>query len=182
MRMRFSVATVLLAVSACMPSVYAQVKASEGAAKPPAVQHKPPPAPQSKPPKNTKPQPNPAVELRRFLDMKPEQRQKELAKLPPQRRERVEEQISRLESQPPEQRERNLQRLEAMQNLKPERRQAVNQEIQRIRESLPSPGVERRQQLQQHLYNDDFKQRFSPEEQALIRGAFPNVQPPPPRE
>jgi len=166
MRMRFSVATVLLAVSACMPSVYAQVKASEGAAKPPAVQHKPPPA----------------VELRRFLDMKPEQRQKELAKLPPQRRERVEEQISRLESQPPEQRERNLQRLEAMQNLKPERRQAVNQEIQRIRESLPSPGVERRQQLQQHLYNDDFKQRFSPEEQALIRGAFPNVQPPPPRE
>jgi hypothetical protein len=179
MRMRFPVAAALLAVSAGMalfaPGVYAQ-KASEGA-KPPA-QKKPPPPPQWKPPKPPKqPPPNPAVELRRFLDMKPEQRQKELAKLPPPRRERFEEQISRFEGLPPEQRERQLQRLEALQNLTPERRQAVNQEIQKIRESLPSPGVERRQQLYQHLNNEDFKQRFSPEEQALIRGAFPAMQP-----
>lgn len=179
MRMRLSLGTACAVVSACAtliaPQVRAQAKASEGA-KPTQVQRKPP-AQAWKPPKNNAPKPNPAVELRRFLSMKPEQREKEINKLPPQQRERMQNQIARFESLPPEQRERQLQRLEAMQNLPPERRQAVNQEIQRIREAAPPAGPERRQFLRQQLYNEDFRQRFSPEERELIFGAFPAIQP-----
>ena len=174
MRMRFPVAAALLAVSACMalfaPGVYAQ-KASEGG-KPPPAQRKPPPPPQWKPPKHPKqPPPNPAVELRQFLSMKPEQREKELAKLPPQRQARMQDQISKFESLPPEKREQQLQRLQAMFNLPPERRQAVNQEIQRIRQF--QPGAERRQQLM----SEEFQQKFSPEEKELIYDQFPGARP-----
>jgi hypothetical protein len=153
-----------------MPGVFAQVKASEGAAKPTPVQRKPP-AQQWKPPKNAQPQPNPAVELRRFLDMKPEQREKELAKLPPPRRARVEQQLQKFDDMPAEQRERQLQRLQAMFNLPPERRQAVNQEIQRIKTF--APGAERRKQL----YSEEFQQKFSPEEKELIYSQFPVAAP-----
>jgi hypothetical protein len=171
MRMRFPVAAGLLAVSACMalfaPGVYAQ-KASEGG-KPPPAQRKPPPPPQWKPPKPPKqPPPNPAVELRQFLNMKPEQREKELAKLPPQRQARMQEQISKFEGLPPEKREQQLQ---AMFNLPPERRQAVNQEIQRIK-TFPA-GEERRKQI----YSEEFQQKFSPEEKQLIYSQFPVARP-----
>lgn len=175
MRMRFPRAAAVLAVYACAalmaPEVRAQDKGSHHAAPP-----RRPPAQQWKAPKNPKnprlPQPNPAVELRRFLDMKPEQREKELSKLPPQRREHMEQQLGRFESLPPDKREKQLQRLEMMQDLRPDRRQAVNQEIQRLR---ALPFAERRE----FLYSDMFQRNFAPDERALIHGAFPGI---PPRE
>ncbi len=103
--------------------------------------------------------------------MNPEQREKELAKLPPQRRARVEQQVQTFESLPPDVREKRLERLQAMFNLPPERRQAVNQEIQRIKEF--SPGAERHKQLM----SEEFQQKFSPEEKELIYDQFPAARP-----
>src|SRR3974390_1879436 len=74
------------------------------------------------PKRPARPQQNPVKELERFQKMSPDQRQKELDKLPPERRGRFEQQLNRFENLPPEQREKALKRLEALQNLSPERR------------------------------------------------------------
>jgi hypothetical protein len=108
---------------------------------------------------------NPAKELERFLDMPPQDREKALAKLPPQQRARMERQIQNLESLPPAQRERRLKRLEALEELAPARRPVVQQEIQDLR-ALP-PRIRR-----DRLSGEEFKQSYSPEEQKFIREAF----------
>src|SRR5579863_2017152 len=63
------------------------------------------------------PQESPAKQLERFQQMSPQDREKALAKLPPARRAKVEEQLQRLDSMPPAQREKLLKREEAFQNL-----------------------------------------------------------------
>jgi hypothetical protein len=68
----------------------------------------------------------------------------------------------------PEQQERFKQQLEAMRKLPKDRQQAVRQRFQEIR---ALPFAERRRALT----GDDFKQNFSPEEQQVVRGAFPGV-------
>jgi hypothetical protein len=168
MRMRFPVATALLAVCAHVPRVSAQVKASEGNNRPvTSTQRKPPPAPRN-PPRFANPKPDPVEELRRFQSLPPEQREKELTKLPPARREHVEQQLERFDKLPPEQRERQFRQLELMNKLTPERKEVVRDEIQRL---AALPPRQRRQQI----YNDEFKQKFSPDEQELIHNRFPKM-------
>lgn len=164
MRMRWGMAAAaLLFVWGYAPPVYAQKNS-----KPP----KPPPAPRvninkgaGKNPKN-----DPVKELERFQKMSPEEREKELAKLPPQRRERVERQMERLDNMSPEQRARMLNRLQTMQHLSPERKQAVTDEIQYLR-GLP-PNFRRAR-----LYGSEFEKQYSPEEQKVIRETFPGMKP-----
>ena len=104
------------------------------------------------------PLPAPAVE--RFLQMSPEDRERELAKLPPERRQQVEERLSRLQQLPPEQLQ-NLQDLyPAFMNLRPVRRQAVRQEIQLLRQLRPAERRDR-------LINDAGE--FSPEEMSILK-------------
>jgi Protein of unknown function (DUF3106) len=170
MRMRFSVTAAFLAVCASMPVVsFAQVKASEGGNRPSTIsQKKPPPAPRNPPKFAKQAPPNPVEELKRFQSLPPEQREKELAKLPPARRARVEKQLEHFDSLTPDERDRQFRRLELMNSLTPERKAMVQDEIQRIR---ALPARERREQL----YGDDFDRKHSPAEQELIRGAFPKV-------
>jgi hypothetical protein len=177
MRMRFPVATALLAVCACAPRVSAQVKASEGANRPPAVKPAPLPAPRRPPNANPKgPPPDPVQQLRQFQALSPEQREKELAKLPPKRRENLEKQLARFDAMTPVERERQLHRLELSHTLTPERLQAVNDAIKSLRERYNGlPPRERRQGLARELYSDDMKEKWSPTELELIHGAFPNI-------
>jgi hypothetical protein len=177
MRMRFPVATALLAVCACAPRVSAQVKASEGANRPPAVKPAPLPAPRRPPNANPKgPPPDPVQQLRQFQALSPEQREKELAKLPPKRRENLEKQLARFDAMTPVERERGFHKLELMQTLTPERRQAVNDAIKSLHERYNGlPPRERRQGLARELYSDDMKEKWSPTELELIHGAFPNI-------
>lgn len=112
----------------------------------------------------------PAEQLRRLLDMPPEQREKALdnAKLSPQQRQRVQNQLDRLDSMPPQQRERQLNRMSRLEQMAPERRRAVTNQIQDMR------GMTF-QQRRAVLHSPDFNQQFSPEEQDLIRETYPNA-------
>jgi len=143
---------------------------------PAAAQKNPPPAKpknnQKSNPKNNpqwvKPNaPDPVEELREFQQMSPEERQKELAKLPPARRARVGQQMERLDRATPEERERIYYRLETMQRLTPERRQAVNGEIESLRGLTP-------REKRARMSSEEFNNEFSPEEQKVIRDTFPD--------
>ncbi len=148
-----------------------------GAVSPLAAQQRKPPRPPPPPQHAASPKPNaavkrlnenPAKELDRFTKMSPEAREKELSKLPPQRRAAFEQRLARYQRMTPEQQERFKEKLEIMRRLPKERQNAVRQEIERLR-SLPF--AERKKALN----GEEFKQNFSPDEQKLIRDPFPKI-------
>jgi hypothetical protein len=104
------------------------------------------------------PLPAPAVE--RFLQMSPEDRERALSQLTPERRQQVEERLYRLQQLPPEQAQRLQDVYPAFMNLRPVRRQAVRAEIQELRQMKP---VERKDRLNGDAGN------FSPEEMGILR-------------
>jgi mRNA-degrading endonuclease RelE of RelBE toxin-antitoxin system len=148
-----------------------------------AAQEKKPP-PQPKPPKAAKPpatkpaggnnaarpQESPAKELDHFAKMTPEQQSKELAKLPPGRRAQLENRLNQYNKLSPEQQEKFKERLEVMQSLPKDRQNAVKAEIVRLR---ALPPAERRKAVN----GDELAQKFSPDEQRLIRDMFPGMRP-----
>jgi hypothetical protein len=152
-----------------------------GAAFPAAAQQQKPPKPPP-PPKPAKsgaagkpaggfknPQVKAVEDLDRFSKMSPQDREKALAKLPPQRRAVFEQRLARYEQMTPEQREKVRQRVEEMESLPKDRQNAVKQEIQRL-QALPFA------QRKKAVESEAFKQRFSPDEQRLVLGPFPNLQ------
>ncbi len=149
-----------------------------GAVSPIAAQQKKPAKPPSAPKPAASPKQqheavkrlneNPAKELDRFTKMSPEAREKELSKLPPQRRANFEQRLARYQQMNPEQQERFKEQLEMMRKLPKDRQEAVRQKIQEIR---ALPFAERRKALT----GDEFKQNFSPDEQKLVRNSFPGV-------
>jgi hypothetical protein len=104
------------------------------------------------------PLPAPAVE--RFLQMSPEDRERALSQLAPERRQQVEQQLNRLQQLSPEQAQRLQDVYPAFVNLRPPRRQAVRAEIQELRQMKPA---ERKDRL-----NSDGRD-FSPEEMGIMR-------------
>ena len=160
------------------PRIAAAVLFVCGAVAPLAAQQKKPPKPPP-PPKNAQAHPggkpsaavkrlneNPAGELDRFTKMSPKEREKELSQLPPQRRAAFEQRLAHYESLTPEQQQKVRQNVELMQSLPKDRQNAVRQEIQTIN-ALPVP------QRRKLLNSEEFNQRFSPDEQTLIRDRFP---------
>lgn len=177
MRMRFPILTCALAVCFSRAALCQQVKASENGNKPPAAKNSPPP-PQRFNPRNPKqqPLPDPVQQLRQFQALSPAEREKELSKLPPRRRQNLEKQLARFDAMTPVQRERALHQLELMHDLTPERQEAVRDEINGLRERYKDlPPRQRRQALARELYGDEMKQKWSPTELELIHGAFPNI-------
>jgi hypothetical protein len=159
------IAMAVLAVCGAISPVAAQQK--KPPKPPPAAKPAKPPAP-GKIPANI-PQPKTAQELDRFSKMPPEDREKALAKLPPQRRAAFEQRLARYEQLTPEQRETIKRRVEQMESLPKDRQNAVRQEIQRLR-ALPFG------QRKRALNGEEFRQKFSPDEQSLVRDSFPNIQ------
>lgn len=104
------------------------------------------------------PLPAPAVE--RFLQMSPEDRERALSQLPPERRQQMEQRLSRLEQLSADQRERLQDVYPAFMNLRPVRRQAVRQEIQELRQTRPA--------LRKERLNNDARD-FSSEEMDILR-------------
>ncbi len=103
--------------------------------------------------------------LERWEKMTPEQRERALAKLPPERRARVEERLKRLESLPPEDRENLRQRYNDFQALPQDRRDALRLEIQALRAMRPM--VRRRR-----VTSPEFQRLYSAEEQRIMREAM----------
>jgi len=110
----------------------------------------------------------PGKQIEQLQKMTPEEREKALAKLPPDRRVQVEKQLNRLDQLTPEQRQQLDQRFEKLQSFPPARQRAVRQEMQSLRGLSFS-------ERQTRLHSDEFKQEFSSEEQELIRGVFPGA-------
>jgi hypothetical protein len=104
------------------------------------------------------PLPAPAVE--RFLQMSPEDRERALSQLPPERRQQMEQRLSRLEQLPADLRERLQDVYPAFMSLRPVRRQAVRQEIQELRQTRPA--------LRKERLNNDARD-FSSEEMDILR-------------
>lgn len=108
----------------------------------------------------------PTPVLQRLSQMTPEQRQKALARLPPERRVRVEEQLARLDALPPEQKANVLERYDLFQGLPRDRQGAVRAELQSLRKmTVP--------QRRARLNSPEFAQNFSPEEQRVLKESFP---------
>lgn len=105
------------------------------------------------------PLPAPAVE--RFLHMSPEEQERALSQLTPERRQQVEQNLNRLQQLSPDQRERLQSVYPAFLNLRPARQQAVRQEIQELRQMGPA--------LRKDRLNNDARD-FSPEEMDILRG------------
>jgi len=104
------------------------------------------------------PLPAPAVE--RFLQMSPEDRERALSQLAPERREQVEKQLSRLQQLSPDQMQRLQDLYPAFERLRPARRLAVRAEIQELRKMR---AIERKDRLNSDAGN------FSPEEMSILR-------------
>jgi hypothetical protein len=151
MPMRRLITVAVLAAGVCVSPAIAQKKGG-------------PSVPRPAPKRPNRPPQNPARELERFQRMAPADREKELAKLPPERRAQFEQRLQRFDKMPPAQREKALKRLEAFGNLTPERRTAVRQEIEHL-QSLPP------EQRKAALSGDEIKKNFSPEEQKLLHEA-----------
>jgi hypothetical protein len=157
------------------PRIAAAVLFVCGAVFPLAAQEtKPPKPPKAAPPKAANPSGKPpkvnsAQELDRFAKMSPKERDKELSKLPPQRRAAFEQRLENYQKLTPEQQDKVRQRVEEMESLPKERQNAVRREIQRLR-ALPF------QQRKKAVMSEEFRQRFSPDEQRLVLAPFPNIE------
>jgi Protein of unknown function (DUF3106) len=115
----------------------------------------------------------------RLMRMNPAEREKALSQLPPLRRALIERRIRDFQGLPPAAQEQRLERLERLNSLPPQkqdevrrsmrelpqlpndRRPMINQELQRLSKM---PEDER----QARMNSEDFRNRYSPDEQHLI--------------
>ena len=127
------------------------------------------------------------AELDRFDRMTPDQRQKALDRLPPERRQRIEQGLDQYRAMNPE----NRERLRNFERMPEEQRDAVRQSFRRMQELPPRRRVVVRQEVQRlrgmsdaeresHMQSQDFRKRFDASEQGLVRDTVANL--PPTRE
>jgi uncharacterized protein DUF3106 len=140
---------------------------AQGIVKGPVQQARPnakPAGKQAKQPRIPKVIPNPQIE--RLQKMTPEERDQALVNVPPERRQQIERRLAQLDLQlgrlSDQQRQEFDDRVQVFQALPLGRRQAVREELQYMKRLKP-------RDRQAVLAGDDFAQRFSPEEQKLIR-------------
>lgn len=123
------------------------------------------------------PKPNP---IDRWNRMSPEERERELAKLPPARARAIRQRIWRYNHMRPEEQEKLRRRYQTFSQLPPEQQQIVRQRLREFRQLPPArqPLVHREvvqlrslpePQRQMRLNSDDFQARFSPPEREIIR-------------
>jgi hypothetical protein len=124
------------------------------------------------------------AEIERFDRMSPDQRRRALDKLPPERRERIEqglaqyrgmnaanrERLRNFENMPPEQRDQMRLNFRRMQELTPPRRALVRRELLALRGLTP-------EERETRMQTQAFRNRFEPGEQSLIRDTVVNFPP-----
>ena len=111
-----------------------------------------------------------------FLRMSPQQREKALKNVPPERRRNIEDRLRRYDEAPPEQKarlerlwslppERQQQIRDSMRDLRDmpvERRRPINQQIRRLQTMTPAERDE-------YFESPEFHSRFTPREQEMMR-------------
>jgi len=120
----------------------------------------------------------------RFSEMSPEERERVLGKLPPERRKRIEDNLREYQSLSPDQKER----LQQFHELPPEKQQAAR----RVFRDLNGLSTDRRQDVRRELVklrrmtpedrearfkSEEFRGRFNSDERDILQkmsGLFPN--------
>ena len=103
--------------------------------------------------------------LERWERMTPQQRERALSKLTPERRAQVEERLRRLEDLPAAERQQLRQRYQEFQGLPRDRQDALRLELQALRNMRPM--MRRRR-----AGSPEFQRQYSPEEQRILREAL----------
>ncbi|PWU04493.1 MAG: hypothetical protein C5B51_16720 [Terriglobia bacterium] len=129
---------------------------------------------------------NPGAIVQQLMQMTPEQRERALEKLPPQRQAQIRQRLDQFDRLPKQQQERRLEQLRQLSSLPPEtqtqvrqqmrafnqlpvvRRRAVAIELQRLRRM---PESER----QARIGSEDFQNTFSPSEQQILSDISENM-------
>lgn len=122
---------------------------------------------------------NPGNAASRLMRMTPEQRERALEKLPPERQNRIRRQLQRFDNLSSDDQAAVLKRYERFSQLSPEKQNLVRRQMQSLNQLPPR----RRQAIARELQNmgslseserrnllnsDDFKSKYSPEEQKMI--------------
>jgi hypothetical protein len=122
----------------------------------------------------------PANAIDRWNRMSPEERERELAKLPPARARLIRQRIARYNQMRPEDRKALRDRYETFSHLPPDKQQIVRDRLREFHQ-LPhdrQPPVHREvehlrslpeAQRQARMNGDEFRAQFSPQEQQIIR-------------
>ena len=151
-------------------------------------QHAPqPPAAAPKAPKAPQKLNDPGASMaQRLMQMTPEQRERALEKLPPERQAQIRQRLDRLDNLPPQQRQRMIQQYQQLSSLPPEKQVQVRRQIQAFNQLPPDrkaevgPELQRLRRMsesdrQTRLASEDFKNRFSPAEQRMLADVSENM-------
>jgi hypothetical protein len=122
----------------------------------------------------------PANPIDRWNRMPPEERERELAKLPPARARLIRQRIARYNQMRPEEQKALRDRYETFSHLPPDRQQIVRDRLRefhqlpKARQPLVHREVERLRLMpegrrQARMNGDEFRGQFSPQEQQIIR-------------
>ncbi len=125
----------------------------------------------------------------RLSKMPPQQRQRELEKLPPERRAKLEERLEKYDKLPPAQKERLRAQTEVFQNLPPDRQEAVRKSFRRFNTLPEDRRLPVRDELRRlrkmpenernaRMESDDFRNKYSPGEQQILQNLASLVPPP----
>lgn len=137
-------------------------------------------------PKNNAPRINNPGPVQRLLQMTPEQREQALEKLPPQQQAQFRQRLEQLDRRPQVEKEHMALQARIMDSLTPQQRRLVNQQL-RAFNALPDARIKpMRQELVKlmkmpeeqrntRLDSDEFKSRYSPDEQGILRDLSSNL-------
>ena len=140
-------------------------------------------------PKMGPPLSNPASPAARLYRATPEERDRALEKLPPRMQEQIRKQLAAFDALPKAQQEMRIRATEHFASLPPERQAEIRGEMQTLAKMPPAQrgpiavALRRLQMMpeadrQRVLNSDDFKTRFSPEEQKIIADLSEGMLPP----
>lgn len=132
----------------------------------------------------------PANALDRWNRMTPEQRDRAMAKLPPERQQRIRERLERFNALPERERNRLRARYDAFAKLPPEKQQLLRNDIQELgrlpgeRRPVVAREFNRLRRMSEaereaRIESEDFQKTFNPAEQKILTGLAENVPLPP---
>ena len=137
-------------------------------------------------PRQNAPRINNPGPAQRLLQMTPEERERALEKLPAQRQEQIRRQLEKLDSLPKAEKEHIARQARGLDSLSPPQRKVVTQQlaafnhlpedrIRPVRGELVKLMKMPEEQRNARINSDEFKKRYSPEEQGILRDLSANL-------
>ncbi len=156
----------------------------------PASPARPPTSNAANPGKRAPKLPNPGLIVQQLMQMTPEQRERALEKLPPQRQEQIRQRLQQFDSLPKQQQDRRLEQLRLLSSLPPETQALVRRQIQAFnqlpddRRRVMGPELQRLRRMpasqrDARIASDQFQNNFSPDEQKILSDISANMPLPP---